>query len=66
MNWQELGKELFGEGLTKVNMAGLSRETGINRKTLDSYKDNPNKIPLGRLKQICDAIGVQLHLEVTK
>lgn len=40
---------LFGSALRPVNIAGLSKRTGISRQTLYEYKANPYKIPLERL-----------------
>lgn len=53
---EKLRTLLFGDGIRNVNMAKLSRQTGIHRNTLDAYRKEPTKIPGLKLVLIRKAV----------
>lgn len=55
---EEVGKILFGTKLQPVNLAELSKATGISHSTLSDYRRQPGKIPLYRLCMIVNARGL--------
>lgn len=57
---EKLRALLFGDGIRNVNMAELSRKTGIPRNTLEGYREEPTKIPAIRFVLIAWAVKVDL------
>ena len=54
----EIGKELFGQGFKTANMEALSKKTGIPKRTLYRYKDDPAGMPVGAMILIRRALEV--------
>lgn len=49
---------LFGTELKSVSLQGLHKRTGIPVRTLHSWKEDPTKIPLAKLRKIVRAIDL--------
>lgn len=49
---------LFGTELKSVSLKGLNKRTGIPVRTLHSWKEDPTKIPLAKLRKIVRAIDL--------
>lgn len=49
---------LFGDELKSVSLQGLHKRTGIPVRTLHSWKEDPTKIPLAKLRKIVRAIDL--------
>ena len=57
--WEKVRTLLFGTGMKKVPLSKLGRELDISYKTMRRYYKYPNVIPVGRLLDICDTVGVE-------
>lgn len=55
MNAREL---LFGDELKSVSLQELHKRTKIPVRTLHSWKEDPTKIPLAKLRKIVRAIDL--------
>ena len=65
MRAAQLSALIFGVGSTAASLSQLSKDTGIPASTLSEYRNQPEKIPLGRLRQILKARRVPVD-EVIK
>lgn len=59
---EKLSEAIFGKGMRRINLAALSRATGISKRTLFNYRECPESIPLGRLILIMKAQGREVVL----
>ena len=50
---------LFGDELRSVSLQGLHKRTGIPVRTLHSWKEDPTKIPLAKLRKIVRALDLK-------
>lgn len=58
---ETLRELLFGSDLRKVNLARLSKKTGISRRTLYAWETDPGKITVNNLRKLCRAQGIDFR-----